>query len=171
VIIARYPPIGSISVRATASVSTVLTPNASLRYKVRSPAARKFCPYNPIATTTVTPFLSLIAHIMLSKLGTKIALHKAGLGDVKLPTFPKSEGNGKDGNAGAGFQNPFANVQWGAPKAFASWKAPPAPSATIREPPAIGDRAQSNVKLKFPAIDGRPCIVLFLRYCGCPCES
>ncbi|KAF2794899.1 hypothetical protein K505DRAFT_324451 [Melanomma pulvis-pyrius CBS 109.77] len=105
---------------------------------------------------------------MFSKLGTKIALQRAGLGDVKLPSFPKSESKNADGSPSEGFANPFANVQWGMPKAFSSWQAPPTPATTVREPPKIGDRAQSNVKLKFPAIDGRPCVVVFLRYCGCP---
>ncbi|KAF2019004.1 hypothetical protein BU24DRAFT_418588 [Aaosphaeria arxii CBS 175.79] len=108
---------------------------------------------------------------MFSKLGTKIALQRAGLGNVSLPSLPKSESNGGGGggdSTGAGFQNPFANVQWGVPKAFQSWQTPPPPANAVREPPAVGSRAQSNVKLKFPAIDGRPCIVFFLRYCGCP---
>ncbi|KAF2866732.1 hypothetical protein BDV95DRAFT_583688 [Massariosphaeria phaeospora] len=106
---------------------------------------------------------------MFSKLGTKIALHKAGLGNVTLPTFPKSEGSkGEGAEGGAGFQNPFANVQWGVPKAFSSWQTPPPPPNALREPPVVGNKAPSNVKLKFPTIDGRPCIVLFLRFCGCP---
>ncbi|KAF2264588.1 hypothetical protein CC78DRAFT_533175 [Lojkania enalia] len=96
---------------------------------------------------------------MFSKLGTKIALHKAGLGNVSLPSFPKSEESyttksgdkgATDGNEGGGFQNPFANVQWSVPKAFDSWKTP--------QPPPN----------PFPAMDGRPCFVLFLRFCGCP---
>lgn len=118
---------------------------------------------------------------MFSKLGTKIALHRAGLGNVSLPSFPKSnEGNytsrngskegGGDDAAGGGFSNPFANVQWGVPKALQSWQTPAPPPNPVREPPQVGDKAQSNVKLKFPAIDGRPCVVLFLRFCGCPCE-
>lgn len=114
---------------------------------------------------------------MFSKLGTKIALHKAGLGNVSLPSFPKSEGNytggknknGEESEGGGGVSNPFANVQWG--KAFSSWQTPPAPPNPVAEPPAVGGRASSNVKLKFPAIDGRPCVVLFMRYCGCPCKQ
>ncbi|ORX94262.1 hypothetical protein BCR34DRAFT_594476 [Clohesyomyces aquaticus] len=114
---------------------------------------------------------------MFSKLATKVALHKAGLGNVSLPAFSKSEpsytsrskdGNNADESQGAGFANPFANVQWGVPKALASWTTPPPPPNPVREVPQIGDKAQSNVKLKFPAIDGRPCIVVFLRFCGCP---
>ncbi|KAF2120539.1 hypothetical protein BDV96DRAFT_641212 [Lophiotrema nucula] len=110
---------------------------------------------------------------MFSKLGTKIALHKAGLGNVSLPSFPKSEASSRtnpDGtpSEGGGFANPFTNVQWGVPKALQSWQTPPPPPNPVREPPQIGDRAQSNVKLKFPAIDGRPCVVFFMRFCGCP---
>ena len=112
---------------------------------------------------------------MLSKIGTKIALQRAGLGNLSLPKDPFGGGSsaksGPDaGASNAGFSNPFANVQWGVPKAFASWTTPPAPSTPVREPPIIGERAQTSAKLKFPALDGRACVILFLRYCGCPCE-
>ncbi|KAH7388702.1 hypothetical protein BKA66DRAFT_511078 [Pyrenochaeta sp. MPI-SDFR-AT-0127] len=111
---------------------------------------------------------------MFNKLGTKIALQRAGLGNLSLPKTDGlfAGGNTKgtpDGEAGnGGFANPFANVQWGVPKAFASWTTPPAPQTPVREPPIIGERAQTNAKLKFPALDGRPCVILFLRFCGCP---
>lgn len=116
---------------------------------------------------------------MFNKLGTKIALQRAGLGNITLPSLPKENpfagGNtkgGQDGEAGGngGFANPFANVQWGVPKAFASWSTPPPPQTTVKDRPLIGERAQTSPKLKFPAVDGRPCVVLFLRFCGCPCE-
>ncbi|KAF1994614.1 hypothetical protein P154DRAFT_501641 [Amniculicola lignicola CBS 123094] len=107
---------------------------------------------------------------MFSKLTTKIALHRAGLGDVKIPSFQSDNkargGNEADGNGG--FANPFANIQWGMPKAFESWQTPPPPPTPVREAPIVGDRAPTNPKLKFPAIDGRPVVVLFLRFCGCP---
>jgi len=121
--------------------------------------------------------LSSSPNAMLSKLGTKIALRKAGLGNVSLPSWPANDAKntgarGGDGAEGTGggldIPNPFANVQWG--KAFSSWQTPPPPPNPVAEPPTVGRRAPSNVKLKFPAIDGRPCVVLFLRYCGCPCE-
>ncbi|KAF1840865.1 uncharacterized protein K460DRAFT_321437 [Cucurbitaria berberidis CBS 394.84] len=112
---------------------------------------------------------------MLSKLGTKIALQRAGLGNLSLPKDnPFAGGNTKgaqqDGAAGGngGFANPFANVQWGVPKAFASWTTPPPPETTVRAAPMLGEKAPTNAKLAFPAADGRPCFVLFLRYCGCP---
>ncbi|KAF9696013.1 hypothetical protein EKO04_005964 [Ascochyta lentis] len=109
---------------------------------------------------------------MLSKLTTQIALRKAGLGGVKIPDpFAASESKSAKGgqdSGGAGLSNPFANVKWGAPKAFASWTTPPPTQNPIQAAPTAGDRAQSGVKLRFPAVDGRPCIVLFLRYCGCP---
>ncbi|KAJ4367405.1 hypothetical protein N0V83_006987 [Neocucurbitaria cava] len=102
---------------------------------------------------------------MFNKLGTKIALQRAGLGNITLPSLPKENpfagGNakgGQDGEAGGngGFANPFANVQWGVPKAFASWSTPPPPQTTVKDPPLIGERAQTSPKLKFPAVDGRP---------------
>ncbi len=109
---------------------------------------------------------------MLSKFTTQIALRKAGLGGVKIPdpfagAEPKSK-SAQDSEA-VGFANPFANVKWGAPKAFASWTTPPPTQNPVQQPPIPGDRAQSGVKLRFPAQDGRPCVLLFLRYCGCPC--
>lgn len=111
---------------------------------------------------------------MFAKFGTKIALQRAGLGGVSLPKTDNlfGDGNAKsaDGAAGGGMANPFANVQWGVPKALASWSTPEAPQTPVRDPPIIGERAQSSTKLRFPAVDGRPCVVLFLRFTGCPCE-
>ena len=116
---------------------------------------------------------------MLNSLGTKLALRKAGLGNISLPKTDNlfggnsSTGGSKKGTADggdAGFANPFANVQWGVPKAFQSWTTPPPPQDPVRKPPQIGDRAQSHAKLQFPAPDARPAIVLFLRFCGCPCR-
>ena len=112
---------------------------------------------------------------MLSKLTTQIALRKAGLGGIKIPDpFTASESKSSKGaqdSAEGGLSNPFANVKWGAPKAFASWTTPPPTQNPVQPVPVAGDRAQSGVKLRFPAVDGRPCVVLFLRYCGCPCRS
>ncbi|KAG9186503.1 hypothetical protein G6011_09611 [Alternaria panax] len=113
---------------------------------------------------------------MFSSLGTKIALRKAGLGNVKLPKTDDlfGSGNTKKGNTNGadggdtGFANPFANVQWGVPKALQSWTTPPPPQNPVRKPPNIGDRAQAHAKLQFPTADGRPTILLFLRFCGCP---
>jgi hypothetical protein len=108
----------------------------------------------------------------LNKLGTKIALQRAGLGGISLPKDNPFAGNPKGaqegGSDGAGIANPFANMTW-PPKAFSSWQAPPPPTA-VREPPIIGERAQTSPKLPFPSVDGRPVVVLFLRYCGCPCK-
>ncbi|KAF1939535.1 hypothetical protein EJ02DRAFT_352140 [Clathrospora elynae] len=113
---------------------------------------------------------------MFSKLGTKIALQRAGLGGISLPktdglfggnNAKSTDANGAEGG-NAGFTNPFANLQWGVPKALASWSTPPPPQNAVREPPRIGERAQTNAKLRFPTVDGRPVVVLFLRFCGCP---
>ena len=115
---------------------------------------------------------------MFNKLGTKIALQKAGLGNVSLPktdglfgggNAKSADANGAGGGNG-GFANPFSNVEWGMPKVFASWSTPSAPQTSVREAPHAGERAQTSTKLRFPAEDGRPRVVLFLRFCGCPCE-
>lgn len=115
---------------------------------------------------------------MFSKFGTKIALQRAGLGNISLPKTDNLFGNGNTNSASkndaegsnGGLANPFANVQWGVPKVLASWSTPAAPQNSLREPPIIGERAQSNSKLRFPAVDRRPCVLLFLRFTGCPCE-
>jgi hypothetical protein len=106
----------------------------------------------------------------LNKIGTKIALQRAGLGNLSLPKdnpFAAAPKNGQEGS-GEGFANPFTNMQW-PPKAFSSWQAP-APQTPVSEPPIIGERARTDPKLSFPTTDGRPVVVMFLRYCGCPCK-
>lgn len=107
---------------------------------------------------------------MFNSLVQKIALQKAGLGNLSLPKDNPFAGgnsnNSKDGGDG-GMNNPFANMQW-PPKFTASWQSPPPPKNPVREPPLIGARADSHAKLPFPSSDGRPVVVLFLRYCGCP---
>ena len=39
----------------------------------------------------------------------------------------------------------------------------------IAEAPKVGEMAPSTRELPFPRPDGRPCLVVFLRFCGCPC--
>ncbi|KAH7414499.1 hypothetical protein DE146DRAFT_627531 [Phaeosphaeria sp. MPI-PUGE-AT-0046c] len=107
----------------------------------------------------------------LNKIGTKIALQRAGLGNLSLPkdnpfAARGDAKNGQEGGGDGGFANPFANMQW-PPKAFSSWQAPPV-QTPVRDPPIIGEKVQSNPKIQFPTVDGRPVVVLFLRYCGCP---
>ena len=108
----------------------------------------------------------------LNKLTTKIALQRAGLGNISLPKDnPFAAAPAKDPNnpsSDAGFANPFANVSW-PPKAFSSWQAPP-PQTPVRDAPIIGEKVQGSAKLPFPTVDGRPVVLLFLRYCGCPCK-
>lgn len=109
---------------------------------------------------------------MFNSLVQKIALQKAGLGNLSMrKDNPFGGGNSKGTQEGGdgGMANPFANMQW-PPKAFASWQSPPPPKVPVREPPLIGSKAESHPKLGFPAADGRPLVVLFLRYCGCPCK-
>ncbi|KAH7130646.1 hypothetical protein B0J11DRAFT_258094 [Dendryphion nanum] len=108
---------------------------------------------------------------MFSKLATKVALHRAGLGNVSIPSFPgetkNKSGTDKDGGDG-GFTNPFANVQWGVPKALSTWQSAP-PVKEVEQPPAVGARAPVNApKLRSLLLDGRPVVILFLRFIGCP---
>jgi hypothetical protein len=127
------------------------------------------------STSTVTHVYWLHRHIrtMFNNLVQKIALQKAGLGNLSLPKDNPFAGgstkNGAQDRDGGGFKNPFANAQW-PPKAFASWQAPPPPQSPVNKPPKIGDRAPSDPKVRFPTVDGRPVVVLFMRFCGCPCK-
>lgn len=156
------------AVRATLPVSS-----ASLRYK-SAPSPPLRCKFLSSLSHLQSFFLSSppyslnpSTHTMLSKLGTKIALQRAGLGNVSLPSLPKNEGKSGEGG-GFAVSNPFANVQWG--KAFSSWQAPP-PEYPVADPPTIGVRVANNPKLRFPTADNRPVVILFLRFCGCPCKT
>jgi len=115
---------------------------------------------------------------MFSKLTTKIALRKVGLSsDVfslpnSAPSFNNNP-NGKDVNlkdansaSPSAFSNPFATLT--VPKSWQSWQTPPPPQVEIADSPVWGTRAPSSAKLRLPAADGRPTVVVFLRHCGCP---
>ncbi|KAF2240719.1 hypothetical protein BU26DRAFT_586724 [Trematosphaeria pertusa] len=41
-------------------------------------------------------------------------------------------------------------------------------NVTTTDPPSVGQEAPSSSKLAIPAADGKPTVVTFLRYCGCP---
>ena len=107
---------------------------------------------------------------MFAKLTTKIALRKAGIPSNAL-SMPEFEGS-KDPNATSPFanvSNPFANLT--VPNALKSWATPPPPPIEIAAAPVLGTRAPASNKLRLPALDGRPSVVVFLRHCGCPCTS
>ena len=113
---------------------------------------------------------------MLAKLTTKIALRKAGIpsSGLAMPDVSALTGSGgRDGTGGAlsTFANPFANLQ--VPVALKSWQNPMPPPVEVAPPPLIDTRAPTCPKLALPVANGtrRPCIVVFLRHCGCPCES
>lgn len=107
---------------------------------------------------------------MFAKLTTKIALRKAGIPSNAL-SMPEFEGS-KDPNATSPFanvSNPFANLT--VPNALKSWATPPPPPIEIAPAPVLGTKAPASNKLRLPALDGRPSVVVFLRHCGCPCTS
>jgi hypothetical protein len=127
---------------------------------------------------------SITIAAMFSKLTTKIALHKAGLSGISLPTtnytksYTSTTSTSKNGIAGTEASdsqypaflttNPFANVTM--PKALNSWVTPPAAPIPVAMAPEMGTRAPTNLKLRLPAGDGSPTVVVFLRHCGCPCK-
>jgi hypothetical protein len=45
----------------------------------------------------------------------------------------------------------------------------PSGVAQLGTTPEVGEKAPSTTKLSFPAPDGKPIVVNFLRHCGCPC--
>ncbi|KAJ5904498.1 hypothetical protein N7504_006881 [Penicillium tannophilum] len=49
---------------------------------------------------------------------------------------------------------------------FASWSSPS--HIQTSQPPQIGDKAPNSPRLMFPADNGYPTILSFLRHCGCP---
>jgi hypothetical protein len=50
---------------------------------------------------------------------------------------------------------------------FWSWMSPSA--VQLGTTPAVGDKAPSTAEVRFPASEGKPTILAFLRHCGCPC--
>lgn len=104
---------------------------------------------------------------MFSNFAAKMALKKAGLSVPKMPSYPETKN--EDGTTTPyAPPNPFANISM--PKSWNSWATPPPPPIELKEVPQIGTRAPTNNKLRLPPQDGRPTIVVFLRYCGCPCK-
>lgn len=109
---------------------------------------------------------------MFSKLTTRLALHKAGIpsNTFSARTLESNPSKAKDPdqqNELIPFPNPLA--KFSVPKSWQSWATPPPPPVEVGVPPAIGTRAPSSMKLRFPSGDGRPTVVVFLRHCGCPC--
>jgi hypothetical protein len=46
------------------------------------------------------------------------------------------------------------------------------PKALVTSPaPEVGAKAPTSPKLQVPRSNGKPCVVSFLRHCGCPCKS
>ncbi|KAI0997995.1 hypothetical protein K3495_g10195 [Podosphaera aphanis] len=106
---------------------------------------------------------------MLSMFTTKIALRKAGL-PTSLPALPdtSSLSSSKDPNAPSPFASFVPYVQ--VPNSLKSWQNPVPAPIEIAGPPILGDRAPTCQKLSLPLLNGsrKPCIVVFLRHCGCP---
>jgi len=104
---------------------------------------------------------------MFSNLAAKVALKKAGFSMPKMPSYPETKN--EDGyTTPYSPPNPFANITL--PRALHSWSTPPPPPIELMEEPLTG-MAPVNNKLRLPPQDGRQAIVVFLRYCGCPCKS
>lgn len=121
---------------------------------------------------------------MFSKLTTKIALRKAGIPSNALSTFsitnldngdqksinPKSKNAGNDQPA-ANWADTFSNMAGeNVPKTWKSWGNPTPPIVEVAPAPVTGTKAPSSGKLVLPMGDRRPCVLVFLRCCGCACE-
>ena len=99
---------------------------------------------------------------MLGKIGTKIAMRKAGFSGFSVPTLPTFD------PASTALTNPFANIK--VPKVLESWQTPPPAPIDVAPEPVIGAKAPDTTRLRIPGPDRRQTVVVFLRHCGCPCR-
>lgn len=125
---------------------------------------------------------------MFAKLTTKIALKKAGIPtSFSVPTFAAASSPEQDATRSATahkkgssednillpFSNPFSNVN--IPKVWNTWATPPPPPIEVASGrPSVGSNVLqlgSETRTKLGLGDGRECLVIFLRWCGCPCTS
>lgn len=121
---------------------------------------------------------------MFAKLTTKMALKKAGLPtNLSMPSYTYDTANtsskaakngeqqqqaGDNGTIMMPFANPFANVS--IPPVWNTWGTPaPPPREVAKVRPAVGGRAPTSAG-KVRVGEGRECVVVFLRWCGCPCK-
>jgi hypothetical protein len=118
---------------------------------------------------------------MFAKLTTKIALRKAGVpSSFSVPTFSTATDNSNpqthkkassEDNILLPFTNPFKDVT--IPAVWNTWATPPPPPVEVRcERPSVGSNVLqlgSETRGKLGLGDGRECLVVFLRWCGCPC--
>lgn len=120
---------------------------------------------------------------MFAKLTTKIALRKAGIpSSFSVPTFSTTTDSptnpqthkkaSSEDNILLPFTNPFKDVT--IPAVWNTWATPPPPPVEVRsERPSVGSNALqlgSETRGKLGLGDGRECLVVFLRWCGCPCK-
>ncbi|KAA8568111.1 hypothetical protein EYC84_008514 [Monilinia fructicola] len=117
---------------------------------------------------------------MFSKFTTKLALRKAGLPSNALSTFSITNldnGDQKSINPNssklneppATWADTFSNMtaEVNVPKSWKSWGNPPPAIVEVAPAPVVGTKAPSTVRLMLPMGDGKACVLLFLRCCGC----
>lgn len=119
---------------------------------------------------------------MFGNLATKLAMRKAGLGDIgksfsalTAPAAPTTTPDGKEivqTDSDWKTTNPFTKIT--VPKSLVAWQNPPPVEAEIGAVPAVGARAPSAAGLMMPFTGavgrGKAVVIVFLRCCGCPCE-
>lgn len=121
---------------------------------------------------------------MLNELTAKIALRRFGGNPFANAQNPFANAPNPFANASNPFANatnPFTKENAAAvPKTLQAWTG----SNNVTDPatgelsqlviapaPRVGGPAPSERELKFPRADGKGCLVIFLRYCGDPCQS
>ncbi|KNG48650.1 thioredoxin-like protein [Stemphylium lycopersici] len=115
---------------------------------------------------------------MFNSLGTKLALRKAGLGNVSLPKTDGFFGGGGGGNTkkgssnGAeggdtGFANPFTNVQWSVPKALQSWTTPPPPQNPVHFAGVLETTVAEKLFLRLRTLANRYPSIRFIAISHC----
>lgn len=119
---------------------------------------------------------------MFGNLATKLALRKAGLGDIgkSFSAFtasapPATTPDGKEivqTESDWKNSNPFAKIT--VPKSLVAWQNPPPVEVEMGAAPEVGTRAPSASGLMMPYTGaggrGKAAVIVFLRCCGCPCE-
>jgi len=121
---------------------------------------------------------------MFAKLTTKIALKKAGIPSsfsVLTFTSPAAERDGNklqahkkassEDNIPLAFSNPLQSISL--PNTWNTWSTPPPPPVDVASTrPSAGSSVLAlgrETREKLCLGDGRACLVVFLRWCGCPC--
>jgi hypothetical protein len=111
---------------------------------------------------------------MLSSLGAKLAMRKAGIPSNALdfsspePSKKSKKGAVDDETTASGW--PAWMTVKSLPLTVQPWLAPPPPPIPVAEVPKIGDLAPLDRDRRVQFGGGRKVLIVFLRCVGCACE-